>query len=161
MSVTVDIFVESPLWADEPAAEETVQRAVEAALAAVDAGQAEVSAVLTDDARIQALNSRWRGQDKPTNVLSFPAPEDPAEPRFLGDIVLAFETIRREAQQEEKALLHHLAHLAVHGTLHLLGYDHEHESDAIRMEDQERKILSRLGISDPYAPVAAERAEQA
>lgn len=162
MTAAVEISAESPLWADEPGAEEAVRHGVEAALAACGIERAEVSAVLSDDGRMQALNRRWREQDKPTNVLSFPAAEDPAgDPPFLGDVVLAFETIRREAVLEEKAFLQHLSHLAVHGTLHLLGYDHERESDATRMEEQERKILAGLGIPDPYAPTAAEQAEQA
>src|SRR5690606_30774609 len=103
--------------------------------------------MLADDTRIRDLNRTWRGQDKPTNVLSFPAPEGPPDDaRFLGDIVLAFETVEHEARAEGKPLEHHLAHLAVHGALHLLGYDHERDSDANAMEQHERHILARLGI---------------
>jgi probable rRNA maturation factor len=118
--------------------------------------------MLADDARIRELNRRWRGQDKPTNVLSFPAPEGPPDDaRFLGDIVLAFETVEQEARAEGKPLEHHLAHLAVHGALHLLGYDHERDSDADAMEQRERLILARLGIPDPYASAATRRTEPA
>lgn len=162
MSPQIDITAEAAAWDGEPEAAETVRRAIEAALAQSDAADAGVSVVLTDDARIRELNRQWRGQDKATNVLSFPAPEAPHdEERFLGDIALAFETIRREAQGEEKPFLHHLAHLAVHGTLHLLGYDHDNDGSAEHMEARERDILGRLGFPDPYAETAAKRKEPA
>jgi probable rRNA maturation factor len=114
--------------------------------------------MLTDDAGIRTLNANWRGIDKPTNVLSFPAlqptgpslPGDP--PRMLGDIAIAYETTRREADDEGKAFDHHLSHLAIHGFLHLIGYDHETDEEAGEMESLEREILARLGIPDPYAP---------
>jgi probable rRNA maturation factor len=107
---------------------------------------------LTDDAAIRALNNRWRGLDKPTNVLSFPAPAalQGDSPVHLGDIAIAYETVAREAESEGKPLAHHLSHLAVHGFLHLLGYDHESEPEAEAMEQQERAILARLRIPDPY-----------
>jgi probable rRNA maturation factor len=103
------------------------------------------------------LNRTWRGKDKPTNVLSFPAPEQPgaAGPRHLGDIALAFETLARESEEESKELAHHFAHLIVHGVLHLLGYDHEVEAEAEIMEALEVKALARLGITDPYRDMAA------
>lgn len=113
-----------------------------------------VSLLFTDDAAVQALNQQWRGQDKPTNVLSFPAGESPVEldVEFLGDIALAFETVRREALDEAKTFDHHLTHLLVHGFLHLCGYDHETgDEDAEEMETLERAILARLAIADPYA----------
>ena len=117
----------------------------------------EIAVVLADDAEVQGLNAAWRGQDKPTNVLSFPAMEaddvtrQPADmPVLLGDVVLAFETCVREAGEQGKPLAHHLAHLVVHGTLHLLGYDHETDEDAGVMEPLETHVLAGLGIADPY-----------
>ena len=124
--------------------------------AALDGGQgihAEVSILLTDDAAVQVLNRDWRGVDKPTNVLSFPAEgiSPPGAPALLGDVALAFETVAREAAAQGKPIEHHTRHLLVHGVLHLLGYDHVREEDAERMEERERKILARFGVSDPYA----------
>lgn len=162
MSALIDISIESPRWADFPAAEQTVRGAIGAALVAVEIDGAEVSIVLADDARIRELNRTWLGKDKATNVLSFPSPGGPSsEPRFLGDIVLAFETIEREAGTEGKPLAHHVAHLAVHGVLHLLGYDHERASEAEKMERRERIILAQLGIADPYAPAEERRTKTA
>ena len=114
---------------------------------------AELSVLLTDDARIRRVNRDWRGFDKATNVLSFPAapPDRIAQSPLLGDIVLAFETIEREAQAEGKTLPDHLRHLVVHGLLHLLGEDHETEAEARRMEALEVAALASLGIADPYA----------
>lgn len=105
--------------------------------------------VLSEDAQVAVLNGRYRGQEKPTNVLSFPAGPG-AEPGYLGDIVLAVETLQREAEAEDIALEHHFQHLVVHGILHLLGFDHEAEADANRMETLEIAILARLGIANPY-----------
>ena len=162
MSVTVEIAVESPRWSKLPGAEAAVRGAVEAALAECGEDNAEVSIALAGDAQVRDLNLRWRGKDSATNVLSFPAPETvPDKSRFLGDIVLAFETIEREAADEAKPLSHHVAHLAVHGTLHLLGYDHENDSDAAAMERRERDILARIGVPDPYASDADIRTEPA
>ncbi len=120
-------------------------------------GEAELAVMLTDDAGIRTLNSNWRGIDKPTNVLSFPAlqptgassPDD--APRMLGDIAIAYETTRKEADDEQKPFDHHLSHLAVHGFLHLIGYDHEKDDEAEVMEALETEILAQLGIPDPYA----------
>ena len=157
--IELDIAVEGGGWASLPEVEELARRAVEAALgAASDAarGPVEISLLLADDAAVQALNREWRGQDKPTNVLSFPAPEQPGAPgpRHLGDVALAYETLVREAQREGKSLRNHAAHLIVHGTLHLLGYDHELEGQAEIMEALEAKALARLGIADPYRDMA-------
>src|SRR5919107_1267405 len=120
-------------------------------------GDFEASVMLTDDARIQELNRTWRAKDKPTNVLSFPAPEQPglSGSRHLGDIALAYETLVRESEEESKELAHHFAHLIVHGVLHLLGYDHEVEAEADIMEGLEVKALATLGIADPYRDMAA------
>ncbi|HEX2526262.1 MAG TPA: rRNA maturation RNase YbeY [Geminicoccus sp.] len=118
---------------------------------------AQVSVLLTDDERIRILNHDWRGKDKPTDVLSFPAydPDVPVPPGMvpeLGDIAVALETVRRDAAAEGRAAEEHLRHMIVHGVLHLLGFDHETgESDALRMERTEAMILARFGIADPYA----------
>ena len=154
-----EVLVVADNWQAEPGAEAVIQRAIAAAAELVDAdvGEAELAVMLTDDAGIRTLNSNWRGIDKPTNVLSFPAlqptgagaPDD--APRMLGDIAIAFETTRREADDEQKPFDHHLSHLAVHGFLHLIGYDHEKDDDAVAMETLEQEILAQLGIPDPYA----------
>jgi probable rRNA maturation factor len=143
---SIDIQIQSPLWADQPAAEETVRHAIAAAAALAPANE-EISVLLSDDAAIRELNWRWRGIDAPTNVLSFPAAKSGA---LLGDIAIAYETAAREAASEGKPLLHHLAHLAVHGFLHLMGYDHQTDSQAEAMEGLERAALARLEIADPY-----------
>ncbi|MDC7788427.1 rRNA maturation RNase YbeY [Rhodoplanes sp. TEM] len=152
---TIDVVVESPLWAAVPEAEAQVLRAVAAALPA-DRGPCELAVVLADDATVKTLNGQYRGRDAPTNVLSFPAvpgpgPTDTAMPTLLGDVVLAYETVRAEAERDGKPFAHHLGHLVVHGVLHLLGYDHETDSDAETMEARERDVLASLAIPDPYA----------
>jgi len=153
----LDIAVEAGAWPE--AMEDLARRAFTAALGlAPDAppGPVAVSLLLTDDAGIRALNRQWRGQDKPTNVLSFPAPSHPAPgPRLIGDVALGYETVRREAVAEAKPLEDHVAHLAVHGALHLVGYDHELEGQAEIMEALEVKALASLGIADPYRGMAA------
>lgn len=111
-----------------------------------------VSVLLGDDERIAVLNHDFRGKHGPTNVLSFPAaPLEDGPAGFLGDIALAAETIDREARAQGKSFDAHADHLAVHGFLHLLGYDHESPGDAEEMEARERAILAELGIADPYA----------
>jgi len=133
--------------------EETVARAIAEATRDLphEIAGAELSIVLTDDDAIRKINAQWRGKDAPTNVLSFPAAPVQGAPRLLGDIVIAFETTTREAKDEGKPFAHHLSHLAVHGFLHLLGYDHESDAQADDMERLERDILARLGVPDPYA----------
>jgi probable rRNA maturation factor len=116
-------------------------------------GGIELSLVLTGDAEQRDLNRRYRGRDAPTNVLSFPAgaaAAPPDKPRLLGDVVLACETLAREAAEQHKPFPDHLRHLVVHGVLHLLGYDHQEEREARRMEALESAILRRLGVPDPY-----------
>jgi len=155
--VEIDLADPSPHWrAALPEPERVCERAARAALAAAGAapGPAELSIVLADDALLRQLNREWRGKDAPTNVLSFAAgdanPAPPGAPRLLGDVVLAFETVAAEAQAQQKPLADHLAHLVVHGVLHLLGFDHEIAAEAERMEALETRILAGLGIADPY-----------
>jgi probable rRNA maturation factor len=122
---------------------------------------AELSILLTGDEAMRVLNRDWRGKDKPTNVLSFPAAPaiSIARSPVLGDIALSFETMAREAQEEMKPLEHHLAHLVIHGLYHLLGDDHETPEEAGLMEARETAALARMGIPDPYRePPAARRA---
>jgi probable rRNA maturation factor len=161
----IDFVVDSELWREQGAQENKhedvrpmLRRALAQAAAALSTGAAELAIVLTDDSAIRQLNHAWRGKDAATNVLSFPTAPSGGEPRLLGDIVLAHETITREARAERKPFADHVAHLAIHGFLHLLGYDHERGADAETMEAVERDILHRLGIPDPYrADVASGR----
>jgi probable rRNA maturation factor len=154
-----EVLLVAECWQSEPDAEAVIHRAIEAAAEFTDAdvGDAELAVMLTDDAGIRTLNGNWRGIDKPTNVLSFPALQPTVTggaddaPRMLGDIAIAYETTRKEADDEHKPFDHHLSHLAVHGFLHLIGYDHENDDDAEAMESLEREILAQLGIPDPYA----------
>ncbi|HEX2137237.1 MAG TPA: rRNA maturation RNase YbeY [Microvirga sp.] len=159
-AVALEMSVEAGAWPEGGAMEDLARRAFTAALAAAadrPAGPVEISLLLTDDEGIRALNRQWRGKDGPTNVLSFPAPEQPGVPgpRLLGDVALAYETVRREAEAEGKRFEDHVAHLLVHGALHLLGYDHELEGQAEIMEALEVKALAALGIADPYRGMAA------
>ena len=156
---TTEVIVAADCWQDQPDAEAVILRAINAAAEMVDSdvGDAEIAVMLTDDAGIRTLNRNWRGIDKQTNVLSFPAlqPTGPREPddapRMLGDIAIAYQTMRKEADDEQKPFAHHLSHLAVHGFLHLVGYDHETDDEAESMEALEQEILAQLGIPDPYA----------
>ena len=155
-AIQIDIMVEAGNWPDETTLEGLVRKSVEAAWTNLGLKNAasELSVVFTDDTSIQTLNAEWRGKDKPTNVLSFPAfpvkaGEQPGA--MLGDIVIACETVEREALEEGKPLENHLTHLIVHGFLHLLGYDHETDEEAEVMEAREREILHALAIPDPYA----------
>jgi probable rRNA maturation factor len=163
--ITVDVLSESPLWEAEPGAEAVVRRAISQAAAAAGAAAPaataaapEVAVLLCDDAMIAALNAQWRGREEPTNVLSFPAAPAAGTSGsesgvvHLGDIAIACETVIREAREQGRTVSQHLAHMAVHGFLHLLGYDHQTDDEAERMEGLEREILAGLGISDPYVP---------
>lgn len=153
----IDVMQEAGQWPGDAA--EQAQRAARAAYAmAGGAEEAELCIVLADDHFVQDLNKTYRGKDKPTNVLSFPARSIPVaagpEPmgfRLLGDIVLARETLEREAAEQGKRIEDHVAHLVVHGVLHLLGQDHEEDKEAEIMEGLERDILQSMGINDPYA----------
>ena len=152
----VDIVVASPLWAAHRSLKALLRRAIgeAASMASTIQGQrGELAIVLTDDMAIRALNRDWRSKDATTNVLSFPA-QDPRHargtPHLMGDIVIAYETTEREARAEHKPFAHHLAHLAVHGFLHLAGYDHATDDEAAAMEKLETAILARLDVPDPY-----------
>ena len=157
MNPAIDISVNGGEWAGSEVLAAIASRAVAAAVDTAGlsmTSDAELSLVFTDDTEMRAINRQWRGIDKPTNVLSFPGSE--AEPGgsagpFLGDIVLAYQTVAGEARLDGKAFDSHLAHLVIHGFLHLFGYDHENEDDAAIMEELERRALASLGIADPYA----------
>lgn len=150
-AASVDIDVQSPLWAEQPAAEQTVRDAI-AAAAALSTSGGEVSILLTDDSAVRVLNRDWRGIDKPTNVLSFPAPKNLSQggAAILGDIVIAYETLKRESDDEDREFLHHLTHLTVHGYLHLLGYDHQTGAEAAAMEALESRIMTHMQLPDPW-----------
>lgn len=142
----IEIEVEAEAWTSAvPETEALVERAARAALGTVEG---DVVVLLTDDDAVRELNARFRDKDKPTNVLSFPAPENAAP--HLGDIVLAYGVCSAEAQVQGKTLPDHLSHLVVHGVLHLLGRDHEDDGEADEMEAEEREILAQIGIADPY-----------
>ena len=175
--VDILVMIEADGWqAALPQAEALCRRAAEAALAAaatrLGSAPAELSVTLADDAAVHDLNRTWRGKDAPTNVLSFPLQErnllerneksigttvvesvagGPPVPLLLGDVILAHETVAREADAQSKPLADHVTHLVVHGVLHLLGFDHVEEGEAVAMERTETEILAHLGIADPYA----------
>lgn len=143
----IEIEVEADDWTVALAdVQAVVERAAGAALGTV-AG--DVVVLLTDDAAVRDLNGRFRDKDRPTNVLSFPAPESAAP--HLGDIVLAYGVCAAEAETQGKTLADHLSHLVVHGVLHLLGRDHVNDAEAEEMEAEERDVLARIGVGDPYA----------
>lgn len=145
----IEVEIEDQAWtAAQPDAEAL---AVAAAMATLDQ-PGEIAVLLTDDATLRDLNNRFRGKDKPTNVLSFPAPSNPEG--HLGDIALAYGVCAAEALDQGKTLSAHLQHLVAHGVLHLVGFDHETEAEAEAMEARERIILAGLGVSDPYAVLA-------
>ena len=157
----IDVLVDSEHWKNAAAAKGVVRRTLkQAAATALSTKTAELAIVLTDDAAMRRLNRNWRGIDAPTNVLSFATrnpgdqPNEQSGGQFvgnhLGDIVLAYETVKREARRDGKSFDHHLAHLVVHGFLHLLGYDHANDVQARRMETTERSILRDLAVPDPY-----------
>jgi probable rRNA maturation factor len=156
--IVLDLVVEAGDWDAAGDVEGHLQRLAVAIASAPDLANRLTTPVtacvaLADDAVVRALNAQYRSQDKPTNVLSFPAgvaPPDGEGRLFVGDIVLAAETVAAEAIERGIALADHVQHLAAHGMLHLLGFDHETEEEARVMEDLERRILASLGIDDPY-----------
>lgn len=153
----IDITIEHEGWPAEKTLHALISAAVDAAADTLHLDWedgAELSMLFTGDEHMAQINGQWRGKAKPTNVLSFPAEErtiGQAAGLMIGDLVFALETIRREAAEQEKPFEHHLSHLAVHGFLHLFGYDHEETNDAEVMEDAEIRVLAKLGIGDPYA----------
>lgn len=152
------VRVDHPGWRALTADPEAlVRRAATAALDLFEPEAVELSVVLSDDPAVRELNRDHRGKDYATNVLSFPpafTPPAQAGPRPLGDVILALQTVEREAAEQDKAVADHLCHLVVHGVLHLCGYDHETDADAEEMESVERTVLAGLGIADPYAEPA-------
>lgn len=157
MTPHLDIAVNGGDWPDEQKLHDLARAAVGAAIAAARLEMpqdAELSLVFTTDGEMRSINAQWRGMDKPTNVLSFPAADirpGEAGEQMLGDIVLAAETIAREAVLEGRRFEDHLSHLMVHGFLHLFGYDHLDDAEAMVMENLETRALAALGISDPHA----------
>lgn len=148
MNISIDVEDES--WHGIFGIEGVVTRAIEAVLPDDKRG---IDVLLTSVAEMRLLNTEWRGKDTSTNVLSFPSPDMPVpegEVAHLGDIVLAWGTVAQEAREAGKALADHVTHLVVHGTLHLLGFDHEDDADADVMEHKETEILAGLGLADPY-----------
>jgi probable rRNA maturation factor len=163
-AISVEVSVHCEAWlAACPEAEALAATAAYATLAHTAGKLAGapliLGLILTDDAEQRRLNRTYRGRDAATNVLSFTmadlaSPAAPADaPVLLGDVVLAFATIEREATEQEKKLVDHLRHLVVHGVLHLLGFDHENAADAAAMEAREVEILERLGVPDPYRAI--------
>ncbi|WP_295556193.1 rRNA maturation RNase YbeY [uncultured Hyphomicrobium sp.] len=153
--LSLDILHEAGDWSrlgERDALIEAAGRALAADARFVARPPAEACVALSDDETVRGLNARFRGKDKPTNVLSFPALErfGASSPQPLGDIVLAQETVEREAAEQGVAAAHHLQHLVVHGLLHLLGFDHETEEEAQEMEGIEIEVLADLGIPNPY-----------
>lgn len=156
----VDVLVESELWERLVDVEPAISRAVAALArhpAIISKLPASACIALADDETVRGLNASYREQDKATNVLSFPAnpgsPWDESEARHAGDVILAFETVVREAESMEIPTEHHIQHLAIHGLLHLFGFDHEEDGMAAEMEGIETEVLATLGVADPYARV--------
>jgi probable rRNA maturation factor len=144
------LVVHHEAWHTLTGALPAVHQAVNATISLVpEVAHGAIAIALSSDDEVRALNARFRGQDKPTNVLSFPA-AGPEAGGVSGDIIIAYETLMHEAAVEHKPPLHHLAHLTVHGLLHLAGYDHHEDEEAEAMETLERHILATLGIHDPY-----------
>ena len=157
--LTVELIYSCPHWQELDELEPKISRAANKACRAAcqtgnQQGPFEVAINLSDDAQVKQLNNQFRGKDKPTNVLSFPYEDDFPQlqqgPAPLGDLILAFETVSTEASELGKPLDHHIAHLVVHGILHLFGYDHIEDNEAEEMEQLEEQILSSLQIPSPY-----------
>jgi probable rRNA maturation factor len=152
LTLEVEIVRHGDAWAGD-APDILLEQAARAALSAVPSlppGTYQLTLLLTDDAEMRNLNRTWRGEDAPTNVLSFPSGEIAAT-GLLGDVALAAETTRREAREQDIVFQDHVSHLVVHGVFHLLGFDHDDDEAAERMETLERRALASLGVTDPYA----------
>jgi probable rRNA maturation factor len=148
----LEIDVADKRWRRVPQLQHWMVKAHGLCLTKTDAAKS-VTVLLADDGAVKALNRRWRGKNKPTNVLSFPAPDiklPRSEAKPLGDLALAYDTCAREAKAQGKSLRAHAVHLVVHGLLHLVGHDHASDDEANRMEARETRILAKLGIADPY-----------
>jgi probable rRNA maturation factor len=156
-TLAVEVVRHGDAWDRDAIGDPTLELAAHAAFSVAPPKPApyEITIALTDDTQMRDLNSRWRNKDQPTNVLSFPAGNVPGETGALGDVVIAYETTRREAEEAGIALSDHVSHLVVHGVLHLLGFDHRDDAEAEQMEDLERLALASLGIADPYTDEAA------
>lgn len=150
----IEVEIDDDAWSEAlPDTAAVVERAASLALGDT---QGDIVILLADDVHVQQINAQFRDKDRPTNVLSFPAP-DSARPH-LGDLILAYGVCAAEAAQQGKSLSDHLSHLTIHGVLHLLGHDHEVEDDAETMEAEERRLLASLGIADPYSVDEPDRA---
>ncbi len=155
-AVHIDITMLDDRWQGVPNLDRLAEDAALTAIAhgSVDPGSAELSLVFSNDERVRELNADYRGKPMATNVLSFPADlpgeQSPGQDRLLGDVVVAFETISREAEAQGKTFENHLCHLIVHGVLHLLGYDHEIDSSADKMEALEIAALAHMNVPNPY-----------
>lgn len=147
-NLTYDLVLESDLWPAEYLLKKIVGR-----VAAIlqDHANGHIDFVFSDDAMVQILNREWRDKDKPTNVLSFPDGDEGENGVIhLGDVIMAYETVAKEAEEQKITVEDHLTHLLIHGSLHLLGYDHENDADAETMESLETRLLAELGIKNPY-----------
>jgi probable rRNA maturation factor len=161
MNPVIDVAINAEDWASLEAPSQLADAAILAAIGETGvslAANAEISVLFCDDGFIRDLNRKWRGIDRPANVLSFPAGGDGAFAPLLGDIVIAFETASREASEAGWSLRDHVAHLLVHGFLHLIGHDHIGAAEALTMETLEGAILFRLGIADPFRESLIEEA---
>ena len=155
LAASIDLCVEDDNWTAVQGLEKSITNAVRAALSQCDASTRPISLtiVLDNNQRIEALNANWRDKPKPTNILSFPAPENStsdAGETYIGDLILAYDVIFDEANEQRKPLATHLCHLIIHGVLHLLGFDHQNDEEAFVMEQLEIKAMVGLGLSDPY-----------
>ena len=161
-SLDAEVVIEDDRWRSYPDIENVVLKAANALLlceADLIEKTVVVTVVLADDARLMALNGTFRGKPNATNVLSFPADPratEPGEPLYLGDIILARETVESEAREQGMPVVHHVQHLTIHGLLHLFGYDHQTGTDAELMEGIETSVLKSMGIDDPYAEFSSE-----
>ncbi len=145
--IKLELRVDDTRWHDLPELGALITQALEAG-AKISGVRGEISLLLTDNDALQALNREFRSRDKPTDVLSFPASE--IETPFLGDIAIAYGVAAKDAKAQSKTLADHLAHLLIHGLLHLAGFDHETDTEAQEMEAMEIKALAIIGLSDPY-----------
>ena len=144
--LSADILINFSSWEKHPGLKELIKIAIKQTVSNVDIkGYNEISILLTSDTQVEQLNRQYRSINQPTNVLSFPS-----EKPHLGDIILSYEYIQKELINLNKKFEEHISHLIIHGTLHLYGFDHENDKNAVKMENMERHIMSELGYNDPY-----------